>query len=61
MPSRPIGLRVEALEDRTVPTISFGSPSPTTQGVYNPQAILVADVDGDGIPDLIIGNSGKSL
>jgi hypothetical protein len=56
---RPIGLRVEALEDRTVPTISFGAPSPTTEGVYSPKSILVADVDGDGLPDLLIGNGGK--
>jgi FG-GAP-like repeat/Domain of unknown function (DUF4214) len=55
---RPIGLRVEALEDRAVPTISFGSPSPTTNNVYSPQAVLVADVTGDSTPDMIIGNGG---
>jgi hypothetical protein len=56
---RPIGLRVEALEDRAVPTISFGSPSPTTNNVNSPRAVLVADVTGDNIPDMIIGSGGS--
>src|SRR5262249_12454277 len=41
--------QLNALEDRCLP--SFGSP--ITTAVYQPTALVTADVNGDGKPDLI--------
>jgi hypothetical protein len=49
-------LHAEILEDRTVP--SFTLPEALTAGV-NPVGVAVADLNGDGLPDLVVANYGK--
>lgn len=50
-------LMLEAMEDRTVPT--FLTPATFPVGV-NPHAVTVADINHDGMPDLVVVNAGPS-
>ncbi len=52
-----LALILEGLENRALP--SFLAPSNLLVGV-GPQAMAVADVNGDGIPDLVVVNYGTS-
>src|SRR5688572_28103067 len=55
-PSRP-RLRVEALEDRRQPSLTLASTNPVGAA---PQAVVTADFNGDGRPDLATANYSAS-
>ena len=49
--------RVEPLEDRLTPTLSFAAQQTLT--VADPRTVIVADIDGDGRQDLVTLNSAN--
>jgi hypothetical protein len=44
----------------TVGNISFGAISPLSTG-GGPQGLAVADLNGDGLPDIVVANTGSSF
>ena len=53
--------RLEPLEDRITPSFSPAAGSPFTVGTNtNPVSVAIADVNGDGIPDLVTADKGTN-
>src|SRR4051812_46610593 len=46
--------RLEILEDRSLPSVSFAAGVTFAVGGSAPQSAAVADVNGDGKPDIIV-------
>jgi hypothetical protein len=53
---RPI---VDTLEERLTPSVSF-APQQTFAVGANPVSVAVADLNGDGRPDVVVANSGSN-
>lgn len=58
-PRRGAFIRVERLEDRTVPTLFTQAASPLTNAANN-GCIAAGDLDGDGYTDFVVTNYGNT-
>jgi hypothetical protein len=58
-PRRRFCLRLEVLEERAVPSATFASQQTFNTGA-SPEAVVMADINGDGKLDLVSANSNSS-